>query len=858
MVKKKSILSLSFIVLIIFCSVNESFARNFIISKHSTFSTFDVNGYSPSGKMYLKLFEETIDNTNVKISAFQIEADGRDPVSGNLIWDTNLEAFISEVELAQYSVNDILNVTLQLEANKNRAKINDTISVSVGNDLPVADGGADHINAGYGTTVELDGRSSSGDELAYSWSISNGNDNSIVELIDNADGTASFTLPAFEAIVNPEPYQPVYDNAKMFAMTYDMMGAYEVKLTVTDKDGETSVDYVEITATSRSSGLKNVPFGKPVFAVAPEQESYSWIMTSKPDNSVAVLNDASSRISSFTPDVVGKYVVQEAISQSEIEINSGTFVGVGLLDGEKRSELPECSACHKIVHQAWLGTHHSFALTNKYNGVLTDGETPFPFFREFCIKCHTTGFDRGDVVDNKGFDDAARKEGWTFPLADENGNVNPENFNDLIKDFPLTASKAQVQCEMCHGPGNKPHVFDKSNIDRTLHPTTCGQCHSFVPARNRYVEWLGSAHARSVRMKSQFASGVPAGVNPENPANGCGVHCHTVEGFLKFRVTGSSANPEMYAGRRNDAAPVSCILCHAPMNNFNNADSEGLQIEDGRKQLRFYGKTTIPKWNEDETEVINVEVDAGPAAICTKCHLHNMYLKDYSGDVKPEPVPFKVGEGVPTHHQAQMYFGIGASEYGPDEFGLGAYPPPTHVTAFREEIDNPKYCVHCHMFRYSTRDEQFGKMGSHTWEMVYTIEDEQGRGEEYDTVLENAKPCFDCHEGAEDNSAPGGYSFTFAESGEQFLEELVEQLSSLLPVDVRGSVVWSPDGDDFGTPDDTSDDVPPLSSIEVKAAFNYYFVVNDKSDGHHNMDYAVRLVSDAIRSLGETPIEKSE
>ncbi len=852
MLQKGKWLLFAFVIFTGMISVNQAFAKDFILSKHSTFSSFDTSGYTSSGQLYVKLFKDDVNNSNVKKAEVQVAKESGQPVISELKWEADLSAFTGSVKLSDFKNGDKLNVALTLEGPNRRKSVKETVSIEMGEDVPVADAGPDMLNKGFGNTVTLDGGQSSGTKLTYKWSISQANDRSVVKLKDNGDGTASFKLPKFGDVATAEPYQPVYDKAKPLAMTYDMIGSYEVKLTVTDDNGKSSSDYVEITATSRTSGLKNVPFGKPVFVVAPEAETYNWVFGSKPAGSNAKINNDKSRVADFTPDLKGEYVINEVESDSSIKFNSGEFVGVGGI-AKKRSKMPECSACHKIIHKSWLGTHHSFALENKYNGVLTDGKTPFPFFREFCVKCHTTGFDRAATTVNNGFDDKAAKEGWTFPLPDKDGNVNPQNFDNLLKEFPETASLSQVQCEMCHGPGDKPHVFTNDTIDKTLHPTVCGQCHAYSPSHNRYIEWQSSAHARSVRMGSRFFSGVPAGVNPENPANGCGVHCHTVEGFLRFRTSDREPNPDMYAGRRNDAAPVSCILCHSPMSNFDNRDDAGNTIEDGRKQLRFYGKTTIPKWNDDETEVVNVEVDAGPAAICTKCHLHNMYLKDYSGEAKPEPAPFKVGEGAPSHHQAQMYFGIGGSEYDPDEFGQGAYPAPTHVTAFRKTFDKPKYCVHCHMMRYRSNEEQSGKLGSHTWSMEYKSVDEETGVE---TVLQNGKPCLDCHEDAMDENAPGGYSFAFAYNGEIFLESLLNQLKNLLPQDSRGRVVWNPKGDDLGTPDDTSDDVPPLSPLQVKAAYNYYFVENDGSHGHHNMDYAARLISDAIRSLGETPVVK--
>lgn len=844
-------------ILIIFLS-HVSFAENFIISKLSTFSSFDVSGYKPDGKMYIKAFKDGINKSNIKTAEYEIKSEGKVVIAGDLDWSDSSSAFIAGVDLKGFQQGDVLAVLIELKASKGGGRVKGKVDVTIGDAGPVADAGTDKINAGFGATVKLDGKKSTGENIKYDWKISQANDASIVVLKDNGDGTADLVLPDFDTLVKPEPYQPVYDNARVFAMSYDMTGTYEVKLTVTDDQGRASADYVEISATSRTSGLKNVPLGQPVYFVAPESETYSWVLTSKPDKAASELNESTSRISNFVPDVEGRYTIEEKNSDSVIPIHVGTYVGVGSIGDKKEAEVPQCFVCHRAIHKGWQGTHHSFAFANKYNGVLADGETEFPFFREFCVKCHTTGVDKAIKAKNSGFDDKALKEGWTYPLPDQNGNVDPENFNNMLKKFPETAQMTQVQCEMCHGPGSELHLFQKNNdaIDRTLHPTLCGQCHSSVPSSNRYVEWMSSKHARSVRMGNPRVSGVPAGVNPESPANGCGIHCHTVEGFLRFRVFEATPNPDIYSGRRNDAAPISCILCHNPMSNFGDMDDDGNVIEDGRKQLRFYGKTTIPKWNEDETSVINVEVDAGPAAICTKCHLHNMYIKDFGGNVKSEPVPFKIGEGAPIHQQAQVFFGIGASEYDPIEFGLGAYPEPTHVKAFREKYDEPKYCVHCHMMRYKSSEEQFGKLGSHTWNMRYTEDDP--RGESYDTSFENGKPCLECHEQAKDDNAPGGYSFAFGKPASDYLKSLLSQLAGLLPLDERGRVVWNPDGTDFGTPDDLSDDVPALTTKQIKAAFNYYFIYNDRSNGHHNMAYAVRLLGDAVRSLGGTPIEREE
>ncbi|MFH1723476.1 MAG: multiheme c-type cytochrome [Elusimicrobiota bacterium] len=102
--------------------------------------------------------------------------------------------------------------------------------------------------------------------------------------------------------------------------------------------------------------------------------------------------------------------------------------------GEKK-----CKMCHMKQHKAWAESLHS-----KNFSALIGDETKDPS----CLKCHTTGFDKG------GYDPAKSEE---------------ENAKFL-----------NVQCESCHGPGGDhfkaPMAQKKDTITRT--PLNCAECHN--------------------------------------------------------------------------------------------------------------------------------------------------------------------------------------------------------------------------------------------------------------------------------------------------------------------------------------------------------------------------------------------
>lgn len=164
---------------------------------------------------------------------------------------------------------------------------------------PIADAGPNQ-NVLVGTIVTLDGSGSDGngsEELSFQWNI-----------IDSPPGSTAMLNQA---------------TSVMPTFTPDVPGQYTIELVVTNEFMTSSdPDTVVITAGS------NVP--KPTAHAGPNQSvavgttvtldgsgsqpegmiSFQWEIAELPPGSLSMLNQANTAMPTFTPDVVGEYVVQ--------------------------------------------------------------------------------------------------------------------------------------------------------------------------------------------------------------------------------------------------------------------------------------------------------------------------------------------------------------------------------------------------------------------------------------------------------------------------------------------------------------------------------------------------------------------
>ncbi len=194
-------------------------------------------------------------------------------------------------------------ITLTVSDGVNTAT--DTVTITVPNNAPTAEAGADqNIFFGLGETATLNGSASSdpeGDPLTYSWTIT------------------SAPVGSAAALSDPAAVSP--------SLTPDKKGTYLITLTVSDGVNVSAADAVTITAYNVAptidagsnqtvtwntlatlSGTATDPESKPM--------TYVWTITSAPFGSTAALSGASTLTPSFTPDKSGSYVLTLSVSDA--------------------------------------------------------------------------------------------------------------------------------------------------------------------------------------------------------------------------------------------------------------------------------------------------------------------------------------------------------------------------------------------------------------------------------------------------------------------------------------------------------------------------------------------------------------
>ena len=173
---------------------------------------------------------------------------------------------------------------------------------STENNPPVADAGGDYTGTVH-IEIILDGTASfdpdGGDSInAYAWEVESVPDGSGITVLTNA----STATPSFKP---------------------DVAGDYVVRLQVTDKEASMSPwDYSIITVSENQppvadpggpfTGTVNVEIildGSASSDLEDQPLTYAWTFLSRPVNSAASLENASTETPSFTPDVIGEYIV---------------------------------------------------------------------------------------------------------------------------------------------------------------------------------------------------------------------------------------------------------------------------------------------------------------------------------------------------------------------------------------------------------------------------------------------------------------------------------------------------------------------------------------------------------------------
>lgn len=274
---------------------------------------------------------------------------------------------------------------------------------------------------------------------------------------------------------------------------------------------------------------------------------------------------------------------------------------------------------------------------------------------------------------------------------------------------------------------------------------------------------------------------------PSGPGReGC-VGCHTANGFIG-RIENWSTTNTVYGA-------IGCQTCHEPHGITNPTNNPHL--------LRTPAMVTL----NNGTTITN----AGSSQLCMDCHMSRANATNY--------VETTVGSThFGPHHgpQTDMFLGVNGITYGQ------SIPSSAH----RDSITNA--CVTCHMQGTATTDPAFLVAGGHTFSMT---------GVKNGTNLDMVAACVQCH-------GPIA-SFDFQRQdydGDGIVEGIQTEVKGLLS---KLAYLLPPAGQPKA--DITIDST--WTKQQLRAAYNYRFVQEDKSFGVHNLAYAVGLLKASIADL---------
>jgi len=270
--------------------------------------------------------------------------------------------------------------------------------------------------------------------------------------------------------------------------------------------------------------------------------------------------------------------------------------------------------------------------------------------------------------------------------------------------------------------------------------------------------------------------------------------CHTAKGFMNY-AAGAPATETPYD-------VITCAACHEPHDAANT------------NQLRTLAAVTLM----DKQTTITKDT-AGKGLICMNCH---MSRRDATNYVEVTTGSNRYG----PHHgpQGDMLAGANAMNYGKD------IPSSAH----REVVKDT--CVTCHMQEVES-GPAFTHAGGHTFKLKW----DSGTN-----VVELTEACVQCHGEIEDfNFKRQDFDGNGVVEGVQTeVRGLLSTLAALLPPVGVAKTNHSPSNLAITS---------SWNKQQLRAAYNYLFVVEDGSYGIHNLSYAVGVLKTSIADLTGNP-----
>ena len=267
--------------------------------------------------------------------------------------------------------------------------------------------------------------------------------------------------------------------------------------------------------------------------------------------------------------------------------------------------------------------------------------------------------------------------------------------------------------------------------------------------------------------------------------SGSCARCHEPKGYANF----AAGKPAVAV----DHEAISCAACHDP------------HVDANPHQLRTVADVALM----DKKTVV---AEGGSGKACMQCHIARQDATNY--------VEITAGSNrYGPHHgpQTDMFVGANAMTYGKD------IPSSAH----REVIEDS--CVTCHM-QENEGTPSFTHAGGHTMQMKW----DSGTN-----VFELTEACAQCHGEIE------GFDFKRQDyDGDGMVEGVQTEVKGLL--DKLGMMLPP-----YGSPTVAEDTTTrkTFTRPELRALYNYLFVLEDGSYGVHNLSYAVGLLKASIADL---------
>lgn len=263
------------------------------------------------------------------------------------------------------------------------------------------------------------------------------------------------------------------------------------------------------------------------------------------------------------------------------------------------------------------------------------------------------------------------------------------------------------------------------------------------------------------------------------------VRCHSGQGFVNY------ANKAPAVATPYEV--ITCSACHDPHDATN------------PHQLRAATSVTLM---DNKTTI----TEGGTGLMCMNCH---MTRRDATNYVETTPGSSRFG----PHHgpQADMLAGANAITYGK------VLPSTAHLKVIEDS------CAQCHMQTVASTNVAFTKVGGHTFSMSWAGDGTNG-------PVHMTAACVECHGDID--------SFDFKRQdydGDGIVDGVQTEVKHLLS---NLAYLLPPVG-----PKDSLNITTNWTKQQLRAAYNYQYVLEDGSFGVHNLSWAVGLLKASIGDL---------